>query len=203
VSPAFGVTLITFSAYARHRKISHQAVYKAKNAGRLAGAIVTEGGKEGLSSIAAADREWAANTDQSKPSNSVTGQPKRRASEAEEPYAPDDAGEQRSGPPGTPGTGAGVTYSRARAMREAFMAKESKLNYELRAGHYVDAEAVRVAVFSIQREARDMLLAVPDRVAPLVVGMEDMHEIHKIMLDEIRRICLTMSKLTLPSKPTS
>ena len=46
--------------------------------------------------------------------------------------------------------------------------------------------------------ARDMLMAVPDRVAPLVVGQTDAHEIHRILADEMRRIAAEVAKMRLP-----
>jgi hypothetical protein len=199
--------MISFTAYARHRGISHQAVYKAVKAGRLAGAIVTVAGKDGLSSIEAADREWAANTDQSKPRNSVTGQPKRDRNTATDAYAPTDGADnfqdrpsgQASAGANSPG-GGNATYAKARAMREVYAARDVKMSHDQRAGTLVEAEDVRVAVFSAQRETRDMLLALPDRLAPLIVGNTSAHEIHRLITDEVRRICIALADMKLPSK---
>jgi hypothetical protein len=197
--------MISFTAYAKHRDISHQAVYKARKAGRLAGAIITVKGKEALSSIEDADREWNANTDQSKPRNSVTGQPKREKATAEQPYASDDSGHighatNGSAAPAPSGPARDETYSQSRAMRERYAALDQKMSHDLKAGALLDAEVMRKAVFDSQREARDMLLALPDRVAPLVLGELDPNVVHRVILDEVRRVCAAMCKINLSGK---
>lgn len=175
-------------AYASERGISHEAVRQAIKAGRLVKSIVYVKGEPKIADEAMADKEWAANTDQSKPRNRITGDPKhrRQAGEQMKPMANDGGGESE-----------GPSYAKSRAIREAYMARLAKLEFDEKAGKAVSADAVRIAIFNTARRARDMLMAVPDRVAPLVVGQTDQHEIHRILMDEVRRIAAEIAKMRL------
>lgn len=179
--------------YAKARGISHEAVRQAIKAGRLVKSIVMVKGEPKIADEALADKEWAANTDQSKPRNRITGDPKHRRASKDEPMKPmanDTGGESPS---------KGPSYAQSRAIREAYMAKLAKLEFDEKSGKLVGADEARIAIFNTARTARDMLMAVPDRVAPLVVGQTDAHEIHRILTDEVRRICVEMAKMKLPT----
>lgn len=178
--------------YAKARGITHEAVRQAIKTGRLVKSIVYVNGEPKIADEAIADQEWAANTDQSKPRNRITGDPKHRRASQDAPMQPmanDAAGESGA---------KGPSYAQSRAIREAYQARLSKLEYEERSGKLVQADAARVAIFNTARKARDMLMAVPDRVAPLVVGQTDAHEIHRILMDEVRRIAAEIAKMRLP-----
>lgn len=181
-------------AYASERGISHEAVRQAIKAGRLVKSIVYVKGEPKIGDEAMADKEWAANTDQSKPRNRITGDPKHRRKPGEpmKPMANDTGGDGNSGP----------SYQQSRAIREAYMARLAKLDFDEKSGKTVSADAVRVAIFNTARTARDMLTAIPDRVAPLVVGQTDEHEIHRILTDEVRRIAAEIGKMRLPDAET-
>jgi hypothetical protein len=194
--------MISLREYARRVGVSHTAVQKAINTGRLSACLGKD--KQGNVKIAdpeLADREWAANTDQSSPTNRITGEPKRRKETATAPYEPRQAAVPP--PKGTEDHGGampdkGPSYAKSRAIREAYMARLAKLEFDQKAGKVINADEARVAVFNIGRRARDMLLAVPDRVAPLVVGQDDAHEIHRLLMDEMRRVCVELGKMKLP-----
>lgn len=176
--------------YAKARGISHEAVRQAIKSGRLKKSVVMVKGEPKIGDEALADQEWAANTDQSKPRNRITGDPKHRRAPGEQmqPMANDGGSEGGKGP----------SYAQSRAIREAYMARLAKIEFDERSGKLVPADAARVAIFNTARKARDMLLAVPDRVAPLVVGQTDAHEIHRILMDEVQRICAEIAKMKLP-----
>lgn len=178
--------------YAKARGISHEAVRQAIKAGRLVKSVVYVKGEPKIADEAIADQEWAANTDQSKPRNRITGDPKHRRASQDAPMKPmaNDAGAE--------GGGKGPSYAQSRAIREAYMARLAKIEFEEKSGKLVSADAARVAIFNTARKARDMLMAVPDRVAPLVVGQTDAHEIHRILMDEMRRIANDIGKMRLP-----
>lgn len=177
--------------YAKSRDISHEAVRQAIKSGRLKKSIVYVKGEPKIGDEALADQEWAANTDQSKPRNRITGDPKHRRGKDEPMQAmANDAGAENSG--------RGPSYAQSRAIREAYAARLEKIAYEKETGKLVNADAARVAIFNTARKARDMLMAVPDRVAPLVVGQMDAHEIHRILTDEVRRIAAEIAKMRLP-----
>jgi hypothetical protein len=191
---------ISISAYAKSRGISQPAVTKAIKTGRIAKSIVRDArGNPKIADPALADKEWAANTDQSKPRNRITGDPKRRKA-AGEGSKPMQLGVTKTVTPSEGATegagsgGGGASYAQSRSIREAYMARLAKLEFDERSGKLLEIEKIRATIFAATRAARDMLLAVPDRVAPLAVGTEQ-HEINRILTDEMRRVCAELAKL--------
>lgn len=178
--------------YAKSRGISHEAVSQAIKAGRLVKSITYVKGEPKIADESMADEEWAANTDQSKPRNRITGDPKHRRASKDAPMQP------MANDGGADGGSKGPSYAQSRAIREAYMARLAKIDFEEKAGKLISADEVRLAIFDVARRARDMLMAVPDRVAPLVVGQDDAHEIHRIIADEMRRIAAELAKMKLP-----
>ena len=79
----------------------------------------------------------------------------------------------------------GVTYQKSRANKELFEALLKKLEYEERSGKLVDISKMEVDAFTAARVARDKLLAIPDRVAPILVGITDIHELKEVLRKEI------------------
>ena len=176
--------ILSQRAYALRRGVSHKAVQKAIASGRLQGAL--RPGKK--LDAEAADRAWAANTDVTKPRNSVSGDPKHRRA----PGAPASPARSRGSRPdvGEPtDAGLGVTdrgYTAARAMREAFAAKTAKLEYERLSGKLVEVDEVRRGAFEVGRRVRDSVLSIPDRIAPILAGLTDVNEIHRALTKELR-----------------
>jgi len=87
--------------------------------------------------------------------------------------------------------------AQGRARLATAKASREELELAARRGELIDAEAARITIFNTVRRARDMLLAVPDRVAPLVVGQTDAHEVHRTLTDEMRRVCVELSGMKL------
>lgn len=174
--------LLTMNAYAKRRGVSHTAVAKAVKAGRISRTA------EGLIDPEAADRQWAENTDPSKPLNSVTGTPRLRRTM--------DSPSMSSSNPETTSTAQGglPPYSQSRAIREAYEARLRKLEYEVRIGKLISADEVKVIAFNIARLTRDKLMGIPDRLAPILAGISDSHEAHKLLSAEIRLVCEDLSK---------
>lgn len=198
--------MISLRKYARERGISHTAVEVAIRSGRLSKSIAHDAkGRPKIADADLADKEWAANTDQSAPRNRITGDPKRRKATASAPYEPKSA--PAAAAPVVPAADAGggdgsggPSYAKSRAVREHYQARLAKLEFDEKAGKLVPVDSVRVAIFNTARASRDMLMAIPDRVTPLVVGLTDAHEIHRILTDEVRRVCVEVSKTKLPEK---
>lgn len=173
--------------YARRRGVAHTSVRKAIAAGRIS---TSDGTSRGKINPELADREWSENTDRSKPRNSVGGSPKGRR----RPGAPSapmelDGGNGNGGATEPKMTG----YAKARAAREAAQAQLAKLTLDERLGKLVSASEVELAAFSAARQARDQLLAIPARVAPLLVAAADTNEIQSILEDEIEKVCKGLS----------
>ena len=175
---------LSIRGYARHRGVSHTAVRKALATGRITL------GEDGTIDPAVADSQWATSTNLSKPRNSVIGAPKKRHA----PGAPSD-------PLGVQGLGAGEasghgngdaarlvsSYAASRAAREGYQARLVKLDFEQRSGKLVDADEVRAQLFALGRRARDALMGVPDRLAPILAGESDRAVIHQLLAEEIAR----------------
>lgn len=174
--------LLTVTEYARRRGVSHVAVIKAVKTGRI---TKTPDGKIDPEK---ADQEWAANTDPSKPLNSVSGNPKHRRP-PDSPKIPGADVEAAS----TASAGGVPPYLQSRAIREAYEARLSKLDYEVRTGKLVNVDEVKVVAFNTARMARDKLMNMPDRLAPLLAGISDSHEIHRLLSAEVRLICEELS----------
>lgn len=173
--------LISQREYARRRGVSHMAVQRAIKSGRIS--TVDDKIDPGR-----ADREWEQNTDQSKPRNRVTGRPNHtRAAGA--PSEPMVLADDSSGG----GTGAAAGYAKARAARELYQAQLVKLELDRKRGELVRADEVRLGAFSMARKARDQLIALPDRLATILAATEDPSEVHRILADEVERICLELA----------
>ena len=178
--------LISQREYARRRGISHVAVGRAVASGR----ITTIDGKI---DPAVADREWAENTDQSKPRNSVTGEP-RRTKAPDAPSAPMDlsGGDEGSGPSVAAG------YARARAARELYQAQHAKLDLDRERGILVRADEVKVGAFTMARKSRDLLMALPERLSAVLAAESNAAEVQRLLEDEIERICQEISDAERP-----
>lgn len=192
--------LLSQRAYARHRGVSHTAVQKAIRDGRLSKAIV-----KGKIDPTIADEEWELNTDPSTSSNSVTGDPgnampaKRRRGKAP-PMPMDLDGAKGRSAKGGGGNGDGgngeahdTSYSTARTAREVYNAQLAKLKLDEQLGILVKADDVRVAAYNEAKRARDQLVAMPARVAPMIAAITDASEVLRILEDEIEAICRELS----------
>jgi hypothetical protein len=167
---------ISQRAYAIHRGVTHRAVQKAIASGRIP---VTEGKKVDPDE---ADRAWASNTDESKPRNSVSGTPKL----AVVPSVPSSSGAS--------GHVIATGYQASRAMHENYRAKTARLEYERLTGILVSADEVKVQAFNAARRAREALLAIADRQAPVLAAISDPAEIHRILTAEVRQVLEELSR---------
>lgn len=165
------VTLITPTAYARHRGCDEKAVRKAVAAQRISTI-------NGLIDPAVADIQWAQNT-------------RARARPAKQP-APDQAtpvaaaapeAPQQPVPPAPP---AEPGYQDHRARRELADAERAELETARMAGRLVDRERGERAVFEAFRELRDALFASTKSQARKVLGLTEIREIELALEDEVR-----------------
>jgi hypothetical protein len=184
------MALYSIRGYARHRGVSHPAVLKAIDSGRI------RLRKDGRIDAEQADRAWALNTNLTKPRNAVTGNPKTPLDRS------------RGGGAGGPGA-VGPEEERivsgwaaARSLREAFAAKREKLAYEREAGLLVPLEQVRAQAFDAGRRVRDALRQLPNRLAPMLIGIENVEDAHKILSAEIDRALLELERLR-PEAPAA
>jgi hypothetical protein len=78
------------------------------------------------------------------------------------------------------------SYWSARTSREEVEAENARLDLEERRGRLVDAEDVAAAQFEIARLVRDRMLAIPDRVGPILAAELDPHQVRELLSKEIR-----------------
>ena len=117
---------------------------------------------DGKVDVEAADRDWSSN---SSPMNAPKAQSRTLGD----------------------GPASGPTYAQSRAVRELYLARLSKIEFEERAAKLVSRDEVTVAAFTKARTVRDNLLNIPDRLAAMLAAEVDPTQVHKILSDEIRK----------------
>ncbi|MCL4796494.1 MAG: hypothetical protein KJZ84_18160 [Bryobacteraceae bacterium] len=155
--------LLSLRGYAKHRGVSLSAVQKAIKSGR----IVTTG--DGQIDSVQADATWEKRT--------RPGQKKRAEERAVVP-APEAPRADSAG---------GLDYFKARAIRESYLARLAKIEFEERTAKLVSRDEVQVAAFTKARTVRDSLLNLPDRLAALLAAETEAGTVHEILTMEIRR----------------
>ena len=170
--------LISQREYARRRGIRHSAVQRAIETGRISTV-------RGKIDPVQADRQWLANTDQSKPRNLITGDPKHTRLPTE-PSEPMDLGGHDEG---HAGNGTGTGYARVRAARELYQAQLVTLDLDEKRGILVRADEVKIGAFNMARKARDQLIALPERITASLAATQDEAEVRRILEEAIEQIC--------------
>ena len=172
-------------AYARRRGVSEMAVRRAIKDQRIS---VGPGGKI---DPFVADREWASSTDPGKPWSSTGA--RVPTGMVLEPEAPAPAGDPFLG--ADPSTNGHLrAFAEARAQREKIKAAIDLKNLQRLEGRLVDVDKVRAAAFSHSRSARDQLLGIPDRLAAILAPLTDPAEVHRILLEEVRRVATDLAR---------
>lgn len=115
-----------------------------------------------------------------KPEKPAPEQPAIEQPAAEPPAPQDDIPRQ------TPG-GAAATFAQSRAIKEAYLARLAKLEFEEKSGVLVKADAVKNEAFKVARLVRDAMLNIPDRVSSELAADSDQFVIHRKLTLEIRR----------------
>ena len=162
---------ITLTEFAKIRGVSTEAVSKAVRVGRLSKSVTWSKANKPRLIPALAEQEWAANTDSAQQRVRAVPPPK-----APKPEAEQSSGEQRT-----------ATFQQARTLREAYMARLAKLEYEEKTGSLVRADAVKNEAFRIARVMRDGILNIPDRIAGDLAAEMDQFAIHQKLTAELRK----------------
>jgi len=150
--------LVSLRAYAKHRGVRLSAVQKAIQTGRI------QTTPDGRIDSEQADADWEART---RPGQG------RAAHRGTEPPRTDAAG--------------GLDYFKARAIRESYLARLAKIEFEEKTAKLVSRDEVQVAAFTLARTVRDNLLNLPDRLAALLASESDADRVHQILTEEIRK----------------
>lgn len=186
---------LSIRAYARHRGVSHTAVSKAIQAGRITL------GADGKINPEVADAQWERNTLPSQnlgnsggnPSGNLGGNPKKTTAQvstrAEVAREVATTIEPRT---------SGPDYQTSRAIREAYAARLAKLEYEERSGQLVSKNEVEVKSFQLARQLRERIQQIPRKVAPqivaAVVANPDPGEVEELLDEAIREALEQLSQ---------
>ena len=167
---------LSIRAYARHRGVSHVAVKKAIDTGRI-----TQG-EDGTLDPERADREWKQNTASSRkpsPAPKLTAAPKPARSVAQEP-----ATETPTQPLSTGGT----SLLQARTVNEVVKAQTNKVRLARLKGDLVDRSQAVAHVFRLARTERDAWLNWPARITAQMAAKLDVdaHALHVALEAAVR-----------------
>ena len=174
---------LSIRAYARHRGVSHVAVKKAIDSGR----ITPEA--DGTLDPQRADAEWAKNTEA--PRAGTRARPVR-AAVPQETAASAPAGDTHNALP----TG-GASLLQARTVNEVVKAQTNKVRLAQLKGDLVDRAQAIAHVFRLARTERDAWLNWPARVsAQMAAKLEiDAHELHVALESAVRDHLIELGEL--------
>jgi len=188
---------LSIRAYARHRGVSHVAVKKAIDTGRITPL------PDGTIDPVAADAQWAANTTPTR--RSVTAEPKEvpqaPAAAREIPQASASASsrpQREVADPPTPALSTGGTsLLQARTVNEVVKAQTNKVRLARLKGELVDRSQAVAHVFKLARAERDAWLNWPARIsAQMAAGMNvDPHVLHVALDAAVRQQLQDLSDL--------
>ena len=176
---------LSIRAYARHRGVSHVAVKKAIDTGRI-----TQG-TDGTIDPDRADREWEQNTASPRKATStpkIAAAPKSPRSGAQEPAT--------ESPTPTLSTG-GTSLLQARTVNEVVKAQTNKVRLARLKGDLVDRSQAIAHVFRLARTERDAWLNWPARIsAQMAAKLEvDAHELHVALEAAVRDHLMELGEL--------
>jgi hypothetical protein len=86
-----------------------------------------------------------------------------------------------------------ATYMQAKTAREVYEAKNAQLEYEERTGKLIKVDAVRSAWAAKITGARDALLQIPSRIAPVLAASSDLVEVTALLEAELRQALAELS----------
>jgi len=175
---------LSIRAYARHRGVSHVAVKKAIDSGRITP------GPDGTIEPNRADLEWAQNTvsarkpTSGKATPAASEPPRTRTIEPAEPSAP------------VLSTG-GTSLLQARTVNEVVKAQTNKVRLAQLKGDLVDRAQAIAHVFRLARTERDAWLNWPARIsAQMAAKLEiDAHELHVALESAVRDHLIELGEL--------
>jgi hypothetical protein len=160
-------------------------VQKALASGRIAAR------KDGRLDADVADANWARNT---APRPRPASQPpiKTTINKDAPPVASPQSSHRHSDPPRReppepPKLESGLEYSKARAVRESYLARLAKIDFEERTEKLVSRDEIQVAAFNRYRTFRDGMLNIPDRLAAVLAAEGNPRQVHEMLATEIRK----------------
>ena len=178
---------LSIRAYARHRGVSHVAVKKAIDTGRIRPL------PDGTIDPAAADAQWAANTAPTRRSvadlPSDKSAPQLSAATRETPQAAASTTREAVEPPTPVLSSGGTSLLQARTVNEVVKAQTNKVRLARLKGELVDRSQAVAHVFKLARAERDAWLNWPARISSqMAAGLGvDPHVLHVALDAAVRQ----------------
>ncbi|MHB1411568.1 MAG: elements of external origin [Acidovorax defluvii] len=176
---------LSIRAYARHRGVSHVAVKKAIDTGRISQL------PDGTIDPVVADAQWAANTTPTR--RSVTAEvretPQASAVTRETPQATAKVVRDAPEPPTPALSSGGTSLLQARTVNEVVKAQTNKVRLARLKGELVDRSQAVAHVFKLARAERDAWLNWPARISSqMAAGLGvDAHVLHVALDTAVRQ----------------
>lgn len=176
---------LSIRAYARHRGVSHVAVKKAIDTGRITPL------PDGTIDPVVADAQWAANTTPTR--RSVTAEaretPQVSVSAREIPQASVKVVRDAPEPPTPALSSGGTSLLQARTVNEVVKAQTNKVRLARLKGELVDRSQAVAHVFKLARAERDAWLNWPARISSqMAAGLGvDPHALHVALDTAVRQ----------------
>jgi hypothetical protein len=178
---------LSIRAYARHRGVSHVAVKKAIDTGRITPL------PDGTIDPVAADAQWAANTTPTRRSVADVASdkpaPQVSAATREIPQASAKFVRDAREPPTPALSSGGTSLLQARTVNEVVKAQTNKVRLARLKGELVDRSQAVAHVFKLARAERDAWLNWPARIsAQMAAGLNvDPHVLHVALDAAVRQ----------------
>lgn len=179
---------LSIRAYARHRGVSHVAVKKAIDTGRISTL------PDGTIDPDTADAQWAQNTLQ--PRRAVA--PQKPATPKARPATAGTAPPHEAPEPSTPPLSAGGTsLLQARTVNEVLKAQLNKVELAHRKKELVDRAQAVAHVFKLARIERDAWLNWPARISGQMASTlgVDAHQMHVALEAAVREHLIELGEL--------
>lgn len=181
---------LSIRAYARHRGVSHVAVKKAIDTGRITAL------PDGTIDPDAADSQWAQNTLQPrKTAASPSPASTPSASSAAKPRVSSSPRETESGM--APLSAGGTSLLQARTVNEVLKAQLNKVELAHRKKELVDRAQAVAHVFKLARIERDAWLNWPARISGQIASAlgVDAHQMHMVLEAAVREHLTELGEL--------
>mgnify|MGYP000041118051 CR=1 FL=1 len=88
-----------------------------------------------------------------------------------------------------------VSYLAAKTEEARARAAKASMEAELMAGSLVRVAEVEAEAFARARGAQELLMALPDRMSPLLAVESDPAKVHELLTDELRRVCQAIAEI--------
>lgn len=184
------VNWMTQKEYAADRGCSPVSVHKAIKAGRIS--LI-----DGKIDPSVADIQWAANSRARAPARKAADQATARPSSP----APDAAASLEIALP-VHAEGKTDDYWDARSRRETAEAAIAEMKEAEMRGTLIRADSVRTAWANKISAARDALLQIPYRLAPVLAAETELERVAELLESELRQALLQLSETKPAEAPT-